>query len=134
MWLEGDSLQEFVATQQTILRDKRQKKRDREWEEKERELEEKEREIVHAVALENKKIEAALQAKAVSPAAPLLPCDILPKLPSYLEGEDITTYFARFERVAALLKIPDDDCAIQLGSLLTGKLTEIYATLSEDIQ
>ena len=56
-----------------------------------------------------------------------------PKLPTYTDGEDIASYFVRFERVADLLNISRDTYAVRLGSLLTGKPVEIYTSLSPEI-
>ena len=52
-----------------------------------------------------------------------------PKLPMYQEGEDITTFLTRFERIAHLLNVDETTYAVRLGSQLTGKAAEIYTTL-----
>ncbi|MPC91863.1 hypothetical protein E2C01_086924 [Portunus trituberculatus] len=54
-----------------------------------------------------------------------------PSLPVY--QDDLTSYFTRFELFAALLNIPQDQYAIQLGGLLSGKLAEIYTTLADNV-
>lgn len=56
-----------------------------------------------------------------------------PKLPTYTDGEDIASYFIRFERVAELLNVSRDTYAVRLGSLLTGKPVEIYTSLSSEV-
>jgi hypothetical protein len=55
-----------------------------------------------------------------------------PKLPVFREGEDIPSYFIRFERIADLLELERESLAIRLGSSLTGKAADIYASLSSD--
>ena len=56
-----------------------------------------------------------------------------PKLPQFTDGEDISAYLVRFERIAQLLNINEDRFALLLGTLLTGKALNIYASLSSDI-
>jgi hypothetical protein len=56
-----------------------------------------------------------------------------PKLPTYRDGDDITSYLIRFERIAALLQLKRESYAIRLGSLLTGKAVKIYAALAPEI-
>ncbi|MPC50077.1 hypothetical protein E2C01_043899 [Portunus trituberculatus] len=46
---------------------------------------------------------------------------------------DLVSYLTRFERIAALLNIPQDNYAIRLGGLLSGKLAEIFTTLADDL-
>ena len=55
-----------------------------------------------------------------------------PRLPMLKDGEDISSYLIRFERIATLLEIPRDRWAIHLGSLLTGKALDIYIGAAED--
>ena len=49
------------------------------------------------------------------------------------DGEDITSYLSRFERVAELLDVDPASYAVRLGSLLTGKAAEMYTSLSADV-
>ncbi|KAA0193329.1 hypothetical protein HAZT_HAZT005683 [Hyalella azteca] len=56
-----------------------------------------------------------------------------PKLPMYRDGEDITSYIIRFERIAELLQLNRSSYAVRLGTLLTGKAVQIYAALSPDV-
>ena len=56
-----------------------------------------------------------------------------PTLPLYREGEDIASYFIRFERIASLLHLDESDLAVRLGNLLTGKLADVYVTLSDEV-
>ena len=56
-----------------------------------------------------------------------------PKLPVFHDGDDLTSYLVRFERVSTLLNINEDSYAVRLGSLLGGRAGEIYASLSPEI-
>ena len=56
-----------------------------------------------------------------------------PKLPLFKDGDDITSFLIRFERIAELLNVDKDSYAVRLGSLLTGRAVEIYTSLSPDI-
>ena len=51
----------------------------------------------------------------------------------YQDGEDITTYLTRFERVAELLQLDVGTYAVRLGCLLTEKAAELYVSLSPEI-
>ena len=51
------------------------------------------------------------------------------KLLPYKEGDDISAYFTRFERIAAIYKWNDSHMALQLGSLLEDRALSIYSTL-----
>ena len=53
----------------------------------------------------------------------------LPKLPMLHDGDDINAFFVRFERIAELLNLDHNSYAVRLGTLLTGKAVNIYATL-----
>ncbi|XP_050704378.1 drebrin-like [Eriocheir sinensis] len=144
---DGDELKSFVSDEQARLRDERElerrnrkekeerereeREREREREEREREREDREREREHALALERLKLQVAGGSAALG--VPSVDFAARPKLPSYREGEDIASYFTRFERVATLLNIAKSSYAVHLGSLLTGKLAEFYTTLSEEV-
>ena len=56
-----------------------------------------------------------------------------PKLPTFRDGDDINSFIVRFERVAELLQIGRESYPIHLGSLLSGKALDIYASLSTEI-
>jgi hypothetical protein len=51
----------------------------------------------------------------------------------YRDGEDITSYIIRFERIAELLQLNRSSYAMRLGTFLTGKAVQIYAALSPDM-
>ena len=145
---EDEELRSFVSSEQARLRDEREQERQerrereererddrdkerlREQEKEERERLEREREREHVLALERLKLQTAGNTSVTNPGVD--PAS-RPKLPVYKEGEDIASYFTRFERIAVLLNISHDAYAIHLGSLLTGKLAEFYTTLSEDV-
>ena len=56
-----------------------------------------------------------------------------PKLPSFVEGKDeIDIFIQRFERYARANGWAEENWAILLGALLTGKTLEAYTRLSED--
>ena len=54
-------------------------------------------------------------------------------MPVYRDGDDITGFTTRFERIANLMAIPNDQLAIYYASLLTGKALNIYTALSVEI-
>ena len=56
-----------------------------------------------------------------------------PKLPSFMEGKDeIDNFIQRFERYAGANGWAEENLAISLSALLTGKALEAYTTLSEE--
>ena len=56
-----------------------------------------------------------------------------PRLPVYRDGEDITSFLVRFERIAELLNLNRSTWAIHLGTLLSGRAVEIYASLTDTV-
>lgn len=68
-----------------------------------------------------------------TPDVVLSDATLRPKLPVYKDGDDITTYLIRFERIASLLQLDRNSYAVRLGSLLSGKAVKIYASLSPEI-
>lgn len=138
--LTGDDVPKYVINAQNQAREERA--REREFERQK--LEAKEREAERQ--LEQKKLEAEERtrerehqlelAKLNANASKLIDHPDFaskPTLPLYREGEDIGSYLVRFERIAKLLNIHKDTYAARLGSVLTGKCVEIYASLSDDI-
>ena len=55
------------------------------------------------------------------------------KLPMLKDGDDISAFFVRFERICQLLKVPTSAYPVTLGALLSGRAVEIYASLSADV-
>lgn len=123
--LESEALAKFVLQQQAMLRDERANEREERAKERDREERAKERELEHELEL------ARINARKDKVALPEL--SNLPSLPVYRDGEDISSYFIRFERIAKLLNIDESTYAVRLGSLLTGRAIEIYTSLSPDI-
>ena len=51
------------------------------------------------------------------------------KLPLYKDGDDISGFITRFEKMATLLHIPNDEWVVHFSSVLTGKALEKYVML-----
>ena len=78
---------------------------------------------------------ATLQANSSnnsSPAPLTVTIDQTRPLP-YKEGDDITAYIDRFERIATMLKWEKADWAVRLGSLLQGKALGIFTSLDNTV-
>lgn len=56
-----------------------------------------------------------------------------PKLPIFRDGDDIKAFIIRFERIAALLNLNRASWALRLGSVLSGKAVDIFASLPPDV-
>ena len=119
---EGETLREFVAKAQADDREERQRVRA----EKEKEAERLEREANrnHELAMERLK-RTSPTPSAVQSNHPK------PKLPKYDENvDDLDAYLERFERYARTHQWPEDEWAVNLSPLLTGKALEAYVCLS----
>ena len=124
--LTGDGVAQYILDHQ---------KEDREVRAHQRELarldvETAERDRVRAHELEM----ARLRASNPNP----LPTEVFasadkPKLPMYKPGDDIGSFIVRFERIASMLTVPQDSYAVRLGTVLSGKAMEVYASLSEEV-
>ena len=56
-----------------------------------------------------------------------------PRLPAFVDGkDDLDAYIERFERFAKIQKWKEENWAVALSALLTGKALEVYARLSTD--
>ena len=125
MGLKGDAVANYIVHQQTAAREERAKERD--FQRKQIEADQEKVRLAHQLDM------AKLQSTNAS-ITPLYSEGIVrPSLPVFKDGEDISSYLIRFERVADLLKISKDSYAVRLGSLLTGKAVEIYTSLSPEI-
>ncbi|XP_069995020.1 uncharacterized protein [Penaeus vannamei] len=120
--LKGNDIAQYVISQQTLAREERAKEREFQKEQLEAEKE--------RVKLEHELQMARLNNSSDSSLNPVLfdgaSC---PSLPVFKDGEDITSYLIRFERIANLLDFKEETYAIRLGSLLTGKAVDIYTSL-----
>lgn len=128
--LSGDDVLKFVFNQQNIEREERAREREeraKEIEREEREKEREERERVRQHELEMAKLRT--QNSIISSNDPISK----PTLPIYREGEDIGSFLIRFERIAKLLDVSEETYAVRLGSVLTGKCVDIYASLSDEV-
>ena len=98
------------------------------------EISSNERIELRRLEVEQEKVKAS-SSRSIGLGSSYSPHDIVskPSLPLYREGEDISTYLTRFERIASLLNIDQDTYAVRLASLLTGKCVEIYASLTDEI-
>lgn len=54
-----------------------------------------------------------------------------PRIPDFVEGEDVESFFVRFERIARTWGWPADEWAARMVTLLTGKALEAYAGMDE---
>ncbi|XP_053343647.1 uncharacterized protein LOC128514033 [Clarias gariepinus] len=54
-----------------------------------------------------------------------------PRIPEFVEGEDVESFFVRFERISRTWGWPVDEWAARVVTLLTGKALEAYAGMDE---
>ncbi|RXN24948.1 hypothetical protein ROHU_005997 [Labeo rohita] len=54
-----------------------------------------------------------------------------PQIPSFVEGEDVESFFVRFERIARTWGLQANEWAAQMVTLLTGKALEAYVGMDE---
>ena len=143
--LTGAELISYCREQQALLRDDRAREREAERERigialEQAKVESEQAKIQSDVVLEKIKLKMAhelalAQLNAGPNAPPNPPPNNIegPKFPLYREGEDISNFIVRFERIAALLNISQDSYAARLASSLTGKAVDIYASLTADM-
>jgi hypothetical protein len=123
---------DYVYKQQTMEHEERAKDRDLEKIREEVELqkekyaaEERHKAREHELAL--------LNVHTSGPSHPsvdsLSDASSKPKLPVFKAGEDVKSFIIRFERIADLLKLDRNTYTVRLGTLLSGKAVEIYASL-----
>ena len=53
----------------------------------------------------------------------------MPKMPAFKDGEDITSYFIRFEQMAKMCGWPPESWATRLGLLFQGDSLKVYSSL-----
>ena len=138
--LTGDSVAKYCLDQQAIARDERAKERaliklqtEAAEAAKIREHESSEADKIRAHELAMAQVAASNNNSNNNTSVPPVLVSDSPKLPIFKESEDITSYLIRFERIASLLNVDPDTYAARLGSLLTGKAVDIYASLPPEI-
>ena len=129
---QTEDLQKFVSSEQARQREEREQARIEKREKDETDRAEREKERQHALALEQLKLQQS-SGNSSNVTTPVHDNVTRPSLPTYREGEDLASYFTRFERIASLLNIAERSWAARLGSLLVGKLADVYVSLPEDI-
>ncbi|XP_037794286.1 uncharacterized protein LOC119589789 [Penaeus monodon] len=108
--LQGNDIAQYVISQQTLAREERAKERAFQKEQLEAEKEK--------VKLEHELQMARLNNPSASSFTSVLfdgasrPC-----LPVFKDGEDMTSYLIKFERIASLLNFREETYAIRLGNL-----------------
>ena len=127
MGLAGKDLMDFVKDQQSADRDARAQLRDEEKLEKERERAEREVERAHQLEIARLNAQAAENSRSNNAE-----CE-RPRIPTYDDKEDFSSFIIRFERVCKLTEVPEDSYAVRLGSSLRGKAAELYSSLSPEI-
>ncbi|XP_038057353.1 uncharacterized protein LOC119728962 [Patiria miniata] len=129
--LEDKELIEFARARQAEAKEERQQLRAEKQEEREHEKDMKSLEL--SIAQEQSKLgsssdtflEASMKIQAKSR---------IPKMQAFNEKvDDMDSYLGRFERYATSMKWPHDEWALPLSILLTGKATEVYTRLPDDL-
>lgn len=106
--LEGHAVATFIKEQQDAARN--------------------ERALERAHELEIAKLRADTPQPAVAPVDQFQSA----KLPNFRDGDDIKSFIVRFERVAHLINLDPGSYAVRMGTLLSGKALDIYASLPVD--
>ena len=127
--LSGDQISKYIFEQQKILRDERAS--NREIEKLKIETTEREKIRQHELAMIQASANSTPNASMSVHTNNLLMSKT--KLPTLKDGDDISSYFVRFERICEMLNIPETSYAVTVGSLITGKTVDIYASLSADV-
>ncbi|XP_019639073.1 PREDICTED: uncharacterized protein LOC109481038 [Branchiostoma belcheri] len=129
MGLEGENLLKFVMAQQAIERDERAKEREAQ---RENEAKEKEAQRRHELEMEELKVrQAEIEYHKAKKEGTGDVKAKTPRLPSFMEGEEIDGYLLRFERFARANHWAEDTWASLLSALLTGKALDVYSRLSD---
>ena len=125
-YTDPNDIHKYVIGQQAVSRDERKAQRD-----------------LEGIVAENKRAEAEARAREVEAQLELArlqgsvpnPREITTlkvpsvKLPLYKDGDDISGFITRFEKMATLLHIPNDEWVVHFSSVLTGKALEKYVML-----
>ena len=122
---DPSEVHDYVTEQQTILRDERIALRNVE---------------VNIAEANAREAEAKLEMARIQASVGQLPIGVThslrsPKinLPLYHDGDDICGFITRFEKMASMLKIPNDEWVVHFSSVLTGKALEKYVTLPTSV-
>ena len=110
--------------------DEAQRARDYQQEKLKMEQDEAQRARDHQLALAQ--IKGSDSGDSPSPVPVTVSIDQTRPLP-YKDGEDITAYIERFERIAELLTWEKKEWAVRLGSLLQGKALSIFISLDSTV-
>jgi len=122
--LQGQEALRFLREQQELQRIERVEAR----EEAERQREEAERQRQHELAMaERRQNNQDIQLNGRNQISKS------PKLPVFNDGkDDIHSYLQRFERFARANNWTEQEWAVSLSALLTGKALEVYSRMSEE--
>lgn len=89
--------------------------------------------------MENLQVQKEIELARVASSSKSLPaisggdCVDRLRLTAYKEGDDFAYCLTKSERIAELLKINRDSYAVRVGTLLSGKETKTYTSLSSEI-
>ena len=125
---EGKELREFVLSQQAIAREERAAERQQEKEV--REVEQQKVREQHEFEIRKLEISTNNDSRQnLSQHTPVARIKI-PKLPEFKESNnDLDAYLERFERYAKANNWPEDQWAMNLSTLLSGKALEVYSRM-----
>ena len=129
---EGQELREFVKEQQDFEREERRQAREREREREERDRECQAAEHEHQIKIEQMRLDAmAVEANRAQPTRDTRTnLAKKPKLPTFDEKtDDMDAYLQRFERFAQAQKWNEEEWAVSISPLLTGKGLQVYTSL-----
>ena len=127
--LSSKPLLEFIASK-IAMEDKRlREQHERDQRAIDREDRNKREEMQHEKEMKEKELELARLQQGLPRSD--LSDDLLkmPKLPPFRDGDDITSYFIRFERMADMCKWPKATWATRVGLLFQGHAMKIYSSL-----
>ena len=101
--------------------------------ERERTREESERQRQHEIEMERMRLErASVESSRASESHREAVASSKPKLPPFVDGkDDLDSYLNRFERMARSKGWEQNEWAINLSALLTGRALEVYSRLDE---
>ena len=125
--LKGSELAKFITDQQESARIERASQREAEKSEREHAS----RMADNAAKMAEIELEKERLSKNIPPTQPnfCYPVDVSCKPQPYKDGEDMTSFLIRFERIATLLKWEKSRWAVQLGMLLQGRALQTFASL-----